>query len=115
MIVTFWTSKSGRCPVADFIAKQHKAAAQRIMKDIDHLEQQGLKLAISPNKLKPLQGYKKLYELKTDWGGVGYRIIFAIIDGKAWLLEAFKKKGNSTPQRHIDTALRRQVTIASAD
>ncbi len=114
MRVKFWESASGRCPVEDFIAKQHKTAAQRIMKDIDYFEQRGLQLlTISPSTVKQLHGYKKLYELKTNWSGIGYRIIFCVINNEAWLLEGFKKKGNSTPRRYIDTALRRKAIIAS--
>jgi phage-related protein len=111
MRVRFWTTTSGRLPVAAFIGKQPPLAAQRIMKDIDHLEQQGLDLAINPHKLKSLKGYPGLYELKTYAQGIWYRIIFVVISGDAWLLEAFKKKGNGTPQRHIDTALQRQSLI----
>jgi phage-related protein len=95
----------------DFIKEQHPMAAQRVMKDINHLEEQGLNLAINPSKVKSLQGYKKLYELKTHFKGTGYRTIFATVHGDAWLLESFKKKGNATPQRHIDTALNRQASI----
>jgi phage-related protein len=77
-----------------------------MIKDIDHLQQQGLGL-LATKKMKQLTGYKHLYELITNFKGVGYRIIFTVVNGEAWLLEAFKKKSNQTPQRHIDTALGR--------
>jgi phage-related protein len=114
MRVKFWVTASGRAPVALFIRKQSPLAGQRIMKDIDHLEQQGLELAINPSKVKSLRGYSKLYELKTYFQGIWYRIIFVVINGEAWLLEAFKKKGNGTPQRFIDTALKRHALIPTA-
>jgi phage-related protein len=114
MVIKFWVNKSDKCPVKDFISKQHVLAGQRIMKDIDHLKQQGLSLAINPGKMKPLQGHKKMYELKTSWKGIYYRIIFSVENGEAWMLEAFKKKGNATPQRYINTALQRRCSIAGS-
>jgi phage-related protein len=107
MDVRFWKAGSGKCVVAEFIKSQDKIAAQRIMKDIDYLEEQGLNLLINPNKMKKLKGYKNLYELRTSFRGIWYRILFGIFKDEAWLVEAFKKKGNNTPQRNIDKAVAR--------
>lgn len=96
------------------MAQKDLFAAQRIMKDIDHLEEQGKNLLGSSKKMKKLQGYKDLYELRTYYKGMSYRILFKIVKGEAWLLEAFKKKGNGTPQRFIDNAQARVNLIATS-
>ncbi len=107
MTINVWQADSGRSPVMNFINSQDVKAGQRIMKDIDHLEEQGVALQHT-KKLKKLQGYTSLYELITNFRGMGYRIIFTIIKGDAWLLEAFKKKSSDTPRQYIDTAIGRR-------
>lgn len=107
MKINFWQTSSGSSPVLKFIDEQEDKPASRIMKDIDHLEQQGLNL-LTTKKMKHLTGYKQLYELITRFMGMGYRIIFTTIGNEAWLLEAFKKKSDDTPQGHIDNAVSRQ-------
>lgn len=111
MEVEFWKTWSGRSPVYKFLENQSSDASARIMKDLDHLKKQGLRLLINPNKLKSLTGYKDLYELKTDFRGVFYRIIFCTKHDKAYLLEAFKKKSNDTKADYIDKALKRQQSL----
>jgi phage-related protein len=113
MEVEFWKTWSGRSPVYKFLEKQPPDASTRMLKDIEHLEKQGLKLAVNPNKVKALTGYKDLYELRTDFKGVFYRIIFCVNNGKAYLLEAFKKKRNDTKPNHIQTALKRQHSLGN--
>ena len=114
MEVEFWKTKTGRAPVFKFIKKQPAEASARLLHDLEHLEKQGLKLQIYPRKLKALTGYKGLWELKTDFKGVFYRIIFCVKDGKAWLLEAFKKKDNHTRLKYINVALKRQKSLEAA-
>ncbi|MDB5169858.1 MAG: hypothetical protein JWN82_254 [Candidatus Saccharibacteria bacterium] len=110
MNIKFWKTASGRYPVKNFIMTQSSGPAQRIMKDIDHLKEQGLRLLAS-NKLKKLRGYDNLYELRTKHGKLDYRILFKESRGTAWLLEAFQKQGNTTPERYIKTAIRRGSTV----
>jgi len=110
MNIKFWKTATGRYPVKDFIQTQGSGPAQRIMKDIDHLKEQGLKLLAS-NKLKKLRGNSNLYELRTKHGNLSYRILFKENDDTAWLLAGFRKQGNETPDRHIKTAIRRGSTV----
>ncbi len=115
MRVKFWQSTSLHIPVLEFIEDQPDEAAQRIMKTIDHLTEKGLDLLASPNKMKQLKGYKGLFELRIDFKGVYYRIIFCVINGIAWLLSAFKKKDNRTKNSYIDVALGRQRQLSLAN
>jgi len=110
MNIKMWRTAAGSSPVSDFIGDQEDKPASRIMKDIEHLEEQGLRL-LATKKMKRFTGYNQLYELVTNFKGVGYRIIFTVINGDAWLLEAFKKKGDVTPQRYINTSLARRNQI----
>lgn len=112
MEIRFWENESRRLPVLEFIERQPAKAAQRIMKSVDHFAEQGMGLLFSPSKMKALNGYSNLYELKIDFRGIYYRIIFCIIGGITYLLTAFKKKANHTPARHIKTALIRQQSLA---
>jgi hypothetical protein len=111
MEVKFWGTESGREPVYKFLKRQPPTAFARIMKELEYLEKQGLDLLVNPNKLKTLTGYKNLYELRIDFKGVFYRIIFCIDKGIAWLLLAFKKKDNSTLEQFLRTAHTRQQSI----
>jgi phage-related protein len=112
MEIKFWENKSKRAPVFEFIERQQPNEKQRIMKSIDHFAEQGMNLLFSPTKMKNLNGHRNLYELRIDFKGMFYRIIFCIIKGVAYLLTAFKKKANNTPIRHIKTALIRQQSLA---
>jgi len=111
MEVRFWETESGRRPVYKFVNDQPPEAFARIAKDIDHLEQRGLKLLANPKKFAPLPPYRGLYELKIDFKGVFYRIILCVVRGVAHLLVAFKKKDNRTRRSHIKTALARQRIV----
>lgn len=111
MEVRYWKTSTGRSPVVEFIAKQPDRAAQRIMKSIKHFADQGMNLLAYSDKVKGLTGYKGLYELRVDFRGVFYRIIFCIVRGTAYLLLAFKKKGNQTRPTYIKTALTRQQQL----
>ncbi len=112
MDVAYWQTESRRMPVYDFIKRQPNEAAQRIMKNVEHFAEQGLGLLTSPGKVKALSGYPDLYELKIDFRGVFYRIIFCVTRGIAHLLLAFKKKSNHTPLQYIKTALARQRLLS---
>jgi phage-related protein len=111
MEVEFWKTWSGRTPVYKFIEKQPPGSSARLLKDLEYFEKHGMRLITNPNKLKQLTGYNNLYELKTEFKKVSYRVIFCIKDGKAWLLEAFKKKEDHTKLKYINTALKRQKVL----
>lgn len=113
MKVKVWP-QHGRSPVLKFIKKQAPEHRARIMKDIEFFEEQGLELLAVPSKLKKLKGYAELYELIVDFKGIFYRIIFTVVDGEAWLLEAFKKKDNNTRKTYIANAASRRETLLLA-
>lgn len=112
MKINIWQTVAGGSPVINFIDDQEVKPASRMMKDIEHLEEQGLNL-LATKKVKQLTGYKHLFELITNFRGVGFRIIFTVINREAWLLEAFKKKSDETPRRHINNALNRRNQIVA--
>jgi hypothetical protein len=113
MEIRFWQTKSGREPVYEFMNEQPSDAFAKMAKSIDHFEEQGLKLLANSKRLAPLPPYRGLYELKIDFKGIFYRIIFCVSRGIAHFLVAFKKKDNRTRHGYIRTALERQATVAA--
>lgn len=108
MNVEVWESSNGDQPVKDFIARQEPKIAQRLIKDVQHLEEHGMKLITNPKKLKKFSGQNSLYELRRRFAGTAYRIIFTEIKGTAWLLLGFIKKSDATPPRLLKTARERR-------
>ena len=104
------STNRGSTPVIDFMLEQPADARARMQKSIDFFEKHGLKL-LGTHYLKKLHGCE-LYELRIRFNKIAYRIIFSVVNKVAWLLHAFKKTSNGTPQRHIETALNRAKNIA---
>ena len=113
MEVRFWETSTGRKPVEEFVSDQPPEAFARIARSIDHFEQQGLRLLANPKKLAPMPPHHGLYELKIDFRGVFYRIIFCVARGIAHFLVAFKKKGNRTPHDRVELAVHRQKMMSA--
>lgn len=117
MTVEFYTTASGRNPVGEFIESSPVKARKKIIRTLELLEKYGTKLLYS-GFLEKLRGYE-LYQLRIKFGGVIYRILCIIVGATCWLLHIFKKKSNHTPQKEINTALRRkenlELTLAVAN
>lgn len=107
MEIELWQTLSGRSPVLEFINSQPPRAKQRIMKSVDHLQEQGIALLVNKRKFEKITGYTHLYELKMNFQGVAYRIICSVKNNVAKLLTAFKKKDQKTRMQNIKLAIER--------
>ncbi len=107
-----YTSTSGRPYVYDDIekiAKTDPESAVAITDDLDMLQRDPLAKLLTAKVVKQLKGkrYKALYELISECKNFGYRIFFSIAGSTYWLLHSFKKKGNRTPTKELETAKNR--------
>jgi len=48
-----------------------------------------------------------LYEVRTDYRGNAYRVLFCVVESDMVLLHGFQKKTQRTPRRELDTARKR--------
>jgi len=109
MEIQFWGNTKGESPVGRFIEAQEVKSRKKIIWMIDRLEEHGIKLLFT-DYMNKLRGHK-LYELVTSYGGVFYRILFSIKNDVAWLLHAFKKKTNHTPEKELSIAIKRAKSL----
>ena len=105
--IDFYNKEDGESPVEEALHSFPKKAAAKIIRWLDLLEEFGL--ALSGGYVEKLKGYD-LWELKVTHAGSWYRIFFFLSGGRRLtMLHAFQKKSNKTPQREIETALRRKA------
>ena len=104
--VEFYQSKRGTYPVADFIGNQEKRVRQKVADSIKMLEEAGPFL-MSPYMKKLLPN---LYELRIK-SKVAIRIFYSPRTGIYYLLHAFIKKSQKTPERELKIALDRMKEI----
>lgn len=100
--VLFFQTVRGNYPVKEFIEEQDRSTQTRIAHSIRLLIDYGPFL--KPPDIKKLQD--KLYELRIT-GKISIRIFYSIINGKYYLLHAFKKKTQKIPARELKVALDR--------
>lgn len=105
-ILTFETS-SGEKPVDEFIKKQQPQARSKIVHNIRLLRQYGNLLSLPHSKA--LSG--GLYELRIR-GKEELRVFYCFTQQKTiYLLHAFKKQKQQTPQKELDLALSRMKEL----
>ncbi len=100
-VIVFETNR-GEKFVEEFIRSLDAPAIAKVAHNIDLLEQYGSVLGMPHSKrLTP-----ELYELRVR-GKQEVRIIYAFKNRSIYLLHAFKKQTQKTPQKEIFTALQR--------
>lgn len=102
----FFQTRRGDLPVQEFIDQQGLSVQSKINSYIRLLIDNGPFL--KPPYIKKLQN--KLYELRIS-GSVAVRVFYTIVDGEYYLLHAFKKKSEKTPQKELETALDRMKEL----
>jgi phage-related protein len=102
--VESYQERSGRVPVDDALQVLSPTDHARVLRVIRLLMVHGPGLKMPHSQF--LQG--KLRELRMDGRPNSYRIIYAAVPGRIFLLlHLFAKKSQATPQREIETASRR--------
>jgi len=108
--VVFYRSSAGRSPAEGFLedlAVRKPAALARLRLDLDLLGVEGLRSqSLSIRSLG-----NGLWELRRQYEGIQYRILFCVTGGRAWILHAFEKKRAKTPLNDLRAALRRMRGI----
>lgn len=104
--VFLFQTRRGEFPVSTFIGEQDKPTIAKILRYINFVKNHGPFL--KPPYAKKLSN--NLYELRIP-GKVSIRIFYTIIQGKYYLLHAFKKKTQKTPLQELNTALDRSRQI----
>lgn len=106
MKVRTFETRSGQKPVDDFVKAQDQSTISKIAFRIDILEKFGPRLSMPYSRKITDQ----LYELRIR-GKVEIRILYGFKNNEAVLLHAFKKKQDKIPQREIETAQSRLLTL----
>jgi len=96
----------GSDPIVKFIKKCDHGLQAKILKELDLLENYGLKIGMP--HLKKIT--KDLYELRV-LGKVNIRLIFTYKKENFYILHIFKKKSNKTPIRELNVAINRLTNI----
>ncbi len=104
-ILTF-ESKSGEKPVDEFIKRQQPQAKAKIIHTVQLLRQYGNQLGMPHAKTLG----SGLYELRIR-GKEELRIFYCFKQKTVYLLHAYKKQIQKTPQRELQLALQRMTMI----
>jgi len=101
--IIFYETVSHKLPVAEFIYSLEKATQAKVIRNIDLLKEFGNGLGIPYSKKID----SRLYELRVR-GREEVRIFYTFGQSRTvYLLHGFKKKSQKTPEREIETALKR--------
>ncbi len=108
MQIAFYQSSAGRSPVEDFIRGLPKADQARFADVFKGIREYGLECPRVT--FKPLRG--KLWEIKFQAKGGGYRIAYVLIrkDQMLWL-HVFKKTSQKTPTGDLAIAEKRLMEV----
>jgi phage-related protein len=106
MKIEYYTSSGGESYVEEVILMQAPKMIKKILKTIDMIIDWGVGPSSRAGMMKKLHGYD-LYEILVDFNKIFFRILCVLKDGVLYLLSAFCKKSPNTPDREIDTALKR--------
>lgn len=89
-----------------FVMKLNSDAKARVVRDIDFLKENGVRLTMPYAKKID----KELWELRTS-GKQKVRIIYSIRKNQIYILHWFIKKSQKTPPKELNTAIRRLTEI----
>lgn len=106
--VLLFESSRGERPVDAFVKKQQPQAKAKIVQKIRLLKQYGNFLSMPHAKTLD----SGLHELRIR-GKEEIRIFYCFLGNTIYILHAFKKQTQKTPQKEIDIAFQRMKTIKS--
>ena len=104
--VNFYRTKSGNCPVEDFLDSLSGKQAQKVVWVLRLIEE----LDIVPVQyLKKLVNTDDIWEVRIQFGGSIFRLL-GFFDGATLLIltNGFAKKSQKTPRQEIDLATQRK-------
>lgn len=81
---------------------------KKIFKNLERLTTEGHQKLMPPQIVKKMKTNYELFELRTIFNDILYRLLFIIKNNKYSFIIGFTKKvGEKTPQKYIDTAIDR--------
>jgi len=104
--VNFYRTKSGNCPIEDFLDSLSGKQAQKVVWVLRLIEE----LDVVPTQyLKKLVNTDDIWEVRIQFGGNIFRLL-GFFDGTTLLIltNGFAKKSQKTPRQEIDLATRRK-------
>ncbi len=101
--VAYYASPSGDRPVKTFLSKLDDKARSKCYDYIDLLRERGFSLPRS-HLAKVESG---IWELRPEWQGTEYRLLFTAYGNQFVMIHALTKKGDKLKPRDLDTARRR--------
>nr|WP_180487169.1 type II toxin-antitoxin system RelE/ParE family toxin [Treponema socranskii] len=118
--IEFYTTKSGRNPVKEFIQSLQKKQIAKILRDITLLQEVGRDLHYPYVDFIKGDKYSDLMELRTKQSNTIFRTFYFVVvkdeerkEEKAVLLHAIQKKTDKTPQKELETALARMKAYSA--
>ncbi|MDB5254680.1 MAG: hypothetical protein JWL92_56 [Candidatus Nomurabacteria bacterium] len=109
MELELWENNNGRCYVAEFIRDQGKERALEIESRLQNLQTATFSSLIRSQKIKKLQG--EIYEIRLKIKGLQYRFLFILKHDTGIIVEAFIKKSQKLPMKHLEAAKKRVKEI----
>jgi phage-related protein len=106
MKVRTYSSALNRDYVAKFIEDQRNDTKKKIMADLALIEKYGEK-ALEVLDHKKMRSSVNFWELRIRSSSIAVRIFYVVRDDVLWLIHAFVKKKQKTPNKHINTAIAR--------
>jgi len=108
--IIFYEMDDGEKPVYDFIDNLPTSEKAKIYKEIDLLEEHGIKIGLPRAKDIKGERYKKLWELRVRFNNVFFRIFYFLFTGKKFiLLHVCKKKKRKTDKNDLEIARERML------
>ncbi len=105
-VVISYIDPRGRAPVEEYLDRLSVKDRARVIRSIELLETYGAELRMP--HARHLR--RKLWELRADARPTSYRVLFAALPGRQFvLLHIFAKKSDKTPAQEIETAERRMA------
>ena len=104
--IEFYRDKRGNEPVKEFLLQLNENARASVGRDISLLKQYGL--AVSFPMVRPVEGVRKLWELRSRTTEGAVRIFYVARTGQRFvLLHAFIKKTAKTPKQELAIGVKR--------
>lgn len=109
MLINYWQTAAGRCPVQDVIETLPPKLQASIVRATDLLEEFGMNLLRTKHFEKVIP--HDLYALRVRHKKERWRILVIYKKSAFWLVHIFHKQTGQIPQTEINTALGRGATI----
>jgi phage-related protein len=99
--IHFYRTKSGDCPVEEFLDALGGKQAQKVVWVLRLVEQLD---PVPAQYFKKLVDTNGLWEIRAQHGGDIFGLIGFFVESRFWVLSGFVKKAEKTPRQELDVA-----------